>query len=102
MRRVSYVTCHVPHVMCHLSLTPTASATNPLPANSPTLNSMLVLKVLKKKRQKKEKTNGIGKNQKRYRYTNISNTFFDHKSPVHWGATFPDVDWSQTEGKSYF
>ena len=38
--------CHVSHVtcQCHLSLTPTATVTDPPPANSPTMPSMLICK----------------------------------------------------------
>ena len=42
MCRVAYVTCPVSRVTCHLSLTPTA--TDPSPANSPIMHSMLVRK----------------------------------------------------------
>ena len=37
MCHVSHVTCHVLRVACHLSLTPTGKATDPPPANSPTI-----------------------------------------------------------------
>ena len=36
------VVSHVALVMCHLSLTPTATATDPAPANSQTMHSRLV------------------------------------------------------------
>ena len=38
------ITCHVLRVKCHLSLTPTVTAPDPPPANSPTMHSMLVRK----------------------------------------------------------
>ena len=31
--------CHVSHVICHLSLTPTVSDTDPRPANSPAMHT---------------------------------------------------------------
>ena len=34
--------CHMSDVTCHLLLTPTATATDPPPANSPTMHSRLV------------------------------------------------------------
>ena len=34
--------CHVSHVTYHTSLTPIATATDPPPANSPTMHSRLV------------------------------------------------------------
>ena len=40
----SGVRCHVSSVSCHLSLTVTATATDPPPANSPTMQSRLVCK----------------------------------------------------------
>ena len=46
-RHWSYVTCHVSRDTCHLSLTPAATATDPTPANSPTMHSRLVRKDLK-------------------------------------------------------
>ena len=41
---VSTVTCNLPPVICHLSLTPTATAISPPPSNSPIMHSRLVLK----------------------------------------------------------
>ena len=43
-KQKKYIMCHVIHVMYHLSLTQTATATNPPPANSPIMHSRLVLK----------------------------------------------------------
>ena len=40
----SCVVCHMSPVSCHLSLTPTVTATDPPPANSPTMHSSLVCK----------------------------------------------------------
>ena len=42
---VSCVTCCMWHVACHLSLTPTATATNPPLANFPIMNGRLVPKI---------------------------------------------------------
>ena len=42
MCHISGATCHKSCVTCHLSLTPIA--TNPQPANSPTMHSRLVQK----------------------------------------------------------
>ena len=39
---MSHVTCRMLRVTCHLSLTPTATATDPSPANSPIMHSRLV------------------------------------------------------------
>ena len=36
---MSSVTCHVLHATYHMSLIPTATVTNPPPANSPTMHS---------------------------------------------------------------
>ena len=44
MCHVSHFPVHLLHVNCHLSLTPTATATDPPPANSPTMHSWLVFK----------------------------------------------------------
>ena len=44
MCHVSYVACRVSSVTCHLSLTQTATATDPPPANSPFVQSRLVHK----------------------------------------------------------
>ena len=48
---VSCVTCHMSHIPCHLSpftiLTPTATTTDPPPANSPAMHNRLVHKDLK-------------------------------------------------------
>ena len=66
---VSRITCHVScvmllvsHVTCHLSLTPTATATDPPPANSPIMHSRLVGK--EPKIPKKFKTQIITKTTK--------------------------------------
>ena len=37
--QASGVRCHISHVTCHFSLTPTATVTDPLPANTPTIHS---------------------------------------------------------------
>ena len=47
---VSPVTFHVSQVTCHLSLTSRATATDLLPANSPTMNGGLACKELKPKK----------------------------------------------------
>ena len=50
MCRVSCVRCNMSAVTCHMSLTPTATATAmaPLPANSPTIQSRMLLLILTK------------------------------------------------------
>ena len=69
------VTCHLIPVTYHLSLIPTA--TDPHPANSPTMHSRLVHKNQKPK--KVEKRKNFVETQF---FSNISNTLFDQKSPV--------------------
>ena len=46
MCQVSGVTCHVLciNVLCHMSLNPTATATDPRPANSPIMHTWVVCK----------------------------------------------------------
>ena len=41
MCQVQGVMCNVLHVTCHMSLTPTARATDPPPAKSPTMHSRM-------------------------------------------------------------
>ena len=57
MCHVSNVLCHMSsvHVMCHLSLKPTA--TDPPPANSPTMNSRLILRDPKNTKKIQNATN---------------------------------------------
>ena len=43
-RQVSVVSCLVTPVTCHMSLTQTATATDPSPANSPTMHSRIICK----------------------------------------------------------
>ena len=50
MCHVSRVVCHLSPVTCHLSLTPTATDTDPPPANSPIMHSRLVAKTQKTKK----------------------------------------------------
>ena len=52
---MSPVTCHVSHVTCHMLLMPTATATDPPRANSPTVLSRVVGKYPKKKNFEKRK-----------------------------------------------
>ena len=70
---MSFVTCHMSHVTwqmspvaCHLSITPTVTATDPPPAYSPTMHSRLILKDLKiiKKIQNTKKSQNGNKNKK--------------------------------------
>ena len=56
-------TCHVSRVLCHLSQTPTATATDPPTANSPIMHSRLVLKDPKTQKNAKLKKNLNNKNQ---------------------------------------
>ena len=88
---VSHVTCKVLHVMCpvspftcHLSLTPTATATHPPAANSPIIHSTLAHSRLAPKTQKKLKTHKIIETEEEEKIvslpTNISNTPFDQRS----------------------
>ena len=74
---MSCVTCRVSQVTCHLSLTPTATATDPPPANSPIMHNRLVCKEPKLYKNLKYK-----KIFKTWRYTGISDTLFDQKSPA--------------------
>ena len=58
------VICHVSHetrVACHLSLTPTATNTDPPSANSPTMRSRLVQEKQKTKQKLKQLLNQFGK-----------------------------------------
>ena len=48
--------CHISRVACHMSLTSTATATDPPPSNSPTMHSMLVHKDPKSLKISKPKT----------------------------------------------
>ena len=41
---VSCVTCHLSYVTCHISITPTVTAMDPPPANSPTMHIRMVRK----------------------------------------------------------
>ena len=69
MCHVSCVMCCMSCVTCQLSPTPTATATDPPPSNSPTMHSRLVCKD-----------------------PNFSDTIFDQKSTVHQEAVFPGGD----------
>ena len=51
--QVSRVMCHVSSVTYHMSLTPTATAFNPSPANSPTMTAVWFAKTPPLKKQKK-------------------------------------------------
>ena len=72
---------NIPHVMCHQSLTPTATATatDPPPAISPIMHSRLVCK--NPQSQKYFQTPKIFQTSKPPK-------FLDQKSPVHWEAIF--------------
>ena len=78
------VTCHMLHVTCHLSptLTATATATEPPPANSPTMHSRLVCLKPKLKNSKHVKTQILFLNFFKFFYFNFSD-LLDQKSPVH-------------------
>ena len=65
MCHVSGVTYHGLCVTCHLSLTPTAKATDPPPANSPIMHSGLICKDQKPKKMSKRKKNDDKKNQQK-------------------------------------
>ena len=54
MSHFSYVTCHILLVMCHLTLMPTATVTDPPPAISITMHSR-PLDAQKKEEEKKKK-----------------------------------------------
>ena len=60
---MSGVACCVLRVTCHLSITPTATATDPPPANSPIMHSRLVAKTPPKKNANYKK---LSKRQKKY------------------------------------
>ena len=82
---LSGVMCQVSRVTCHLSLTPTATATDP-PANSPIMHSRLVCEdpnILIR-----QKIFEMAKPKTFKGYANISDTLFDQKSPVHREAGF--------------
>ena len=89
MCHLSHVICHVSHSACHLSLTLTAR--DPPCANSHIMHPRLVCKDQKpvKKNFNTPKYQWNKKNAKNIkRYANISNTFFDQKSPVYREAAF--------------
>ena len=87
--QVSYVICNVSHVTSHLSPVTkhTATATVPLPANSPVMHTSLVCKKPKNSKKTKSKTSSKPKNVERY--VNISDMLFNQKSPDYWKAAFP-------------
>ena len=63
MCQVSQVLCHMLRVTCHFSLTPTATATDPPAANSPTMHSRLVCKhQTNQKNSKRKKSSELSKN----------------------------------------
>ena len=63
-RKKSCVTCRVSRVTCHLSLTPTATAIDPPPTNSPIMQSQLVPRDTKPKQISKHKIHQNNKNTK--------------------------------------
>ena len=85
---VAGVTCHMSCVTCPLSLKPTATSTDPSPANSPIMHSRLVCKDLTTK-QKIQKSKKIITTKKTVRYANNTDTLFDQMSSVHQEAGFP-------------
>ena len=84
-RHVSHVMCRLSCVMCHLSLTPTANATQPPPVNSPIIQSRLVCKDPKHEKYSKRKNQ---KPKNIYRHANISD--------IHGKHVFPDGTDTQT------
>ena len=64
MCHVSCVACHLSPVTCHRSLTPTARASYPPPANSPIMQSKLVCKDLRTPNFLTQKSYQSSKNQK--------------------------------------
>ena len=113
---VSCVLCHVPCVICHmscvmftccilhvtshLSMTPSATFTDPPSANSPIMHSRLIWKDLNtpKQSQIQEIIKTIKTTTKNIqRYANNRDTLFDRKSPVQREARFP-LWHTQTDG----
>ena len=89
---VSQVMCHVLHVMCrespvtcHMSLTPTATATDPPTAKSPTMQNRLVCK--DPKTRKKFNMQKIIKTAKTQKCLEVF-----QKSAVHTEVEFPRRD----------
>ena len=92
MRHASSVTGHMSPVTCKLSLIPAAKASDPTPANSPSMHSRLV-----RKDQKTEKMSKRKKSLKQQKHSDISDTLFDQMFLVHPEAGFPDVDRLQAD-----
>ena len=100
MCHMSCVICHMSHVACHLSpdtchliLTPTATATDPPPANSATMHSTLVFEGKKNtKLFNAQKSCKTWENFTVFYLANISETLFNQMSPVHRKAWFPGGD----------
>ena len=80
------VKCPLSPVICNISPVTSATATDPQPANSPTMHRSRISKTQKLKQIKNAKTHQNRKNV--YSYANISDKLFDHKSPVHWEEGF--------------
>ena len=78
-----------PCVTCHLSLMLIATATDPLPANSPDMQSRPVCKDPKTKEEEKIYILLQQKKKNNYRYSSNSDTLFIQKSPVHREAGYP-------------
>ena len=87
---MSCVVRHLTPVTCQLSLTPTATATDPPSANSPSMHRKLVCKDQKPKNIQ---------TQKSLKRSNISHTLFNQKSPVHQEAGFPGGDRQQADNR---
>ena len=94
--QVSSVRCRKSAVSCQLSVTPTATATDPTPANSPIMHSRLVAKT---QPPKKFKTQQIIFRKKIYiqRCANNSDTPFDQKFPVRREQGFSAMVQSDTQ-----
>ena len=78
---------HVSHIIYHLSLTPTATAADTQPDNSPIIHRKLVCNVPTTKNISKHEKSFREKNVQRY--ANISNRVFKKKSPVHRENSLP-------------
>ena len=87
--------CLLSPATCPLSLTQKATTTDPPPVKSP--NIYTVGWVPNTQTPQNVKIIVTLKPENVYRYTNISNTLFDQKSPVHREVEFPDMDRLHTD-----
>ena len=79
---MSTIRCHVSHVMCHmsrvtyyLSITPTATATDPPPANSTIMHSSLFTKSPKPKNPSRQNSLKQQNHENVLRYAKIRDTY---------------------------